>query len=393
MHSMSWLSLFLAIASTVGLVAVLLQRLVMGRYLRRPTPAPRTTPGISILKPLCGIDDDLEQNLASFAALEWPHYEVLLGVKNTQDAAYPVAVSAAQRWPRVFRVVLQHGEPGLNPKVNQLVTLERAARFELLFISDSNAKVAPGALAELAALFENPAVGCVTSPIGGVGHQTLGALLDNLHLASTIGPGMVAAKAFAGKSIVVGKSMALRREVVRRLGGFEAYANVLAEDYVIGQHVEALGFEVAVAKQPVMNVAVARSVSSFVKRYVRWSVIHRTCLTLPTYLSQALLNPWPLAVLAALLAHSWHFAGFAAVVFLARVLIDASATRRLGLEKFGLREVGAVAVKDWIIFIAWVNGLVARTVEWRGNRLTVTHGSRLVLPEADEPEVAREYSA
>ncbi len=383
---MSWLGTALLVASAIGLAAVVLMRLVVAFATRRPTPPPASRPAFSVLKPLCGVDDELEENLACFAALDWPRYEVLLGVKDASDPAYAVAVRAARRWPGLFRVVLQEGAPGLNPKVNQLVTLARHARHELIVISDSNVRVPRGYLAELATLFEDPWVGCVTNPVSGQGHASFGALLDNLHLAAAIGPGQISSKAFADKAIVVGKSMALRRSVIDRLGGLEAYADILAEDYVIGQQVTGvLGLEVKVAKLPVMNVAVTRGVRAFVKRYERWSIIHRTAITLPTYLAQALLNPWPLAVAGAVLAPSKATATAALLVFLLKALVDFSAARSLGFKGLGVTALFGVAAKDLIVFVAWLNGLFARSIDWRGNRLRVGHGSRLALP-VDEAE-------
>ncbi|MEW6433278.1 MAG: glycosyltransferase [Myxococcota bacterium] len=386
---MNWLTLTLLTLAAVGFVALTLQRVGLAAAVRGPVRPPTRRPGISILKPLCGVDDALEENLASFAVLDYPRCEVLLGVKDTRDPAYTVACRAAARAPRRFRVVLQQGEAGLNPKVNQLVTLARAARHDLLLVSDSNSRLAPGALQELAALFEDPRVACVSNPVSGAGHESFGALLDNLHLASGIGAGQLAAKAVAGKDLVVGKSMALSREALDALGGFAAYADVLAEDYVIGQDItRKLGRTVAIARTPVLNVAVRRSVSSFFQRYVRWSVIHRTAITLPTYLSQALLNPWPLLVLVAVLKPGAGTAGLAAAGLLLKAAIDVSAARALGCGPLGVKALGAVAVKDLLLFIAWCNGLVSRTVTWRGTRLRVTHGSRLVRPGAALPEVA-----
>ena len=52
----------------------------MGRA--APAPAPKTRPLVSILKPLAGVDDELELNLASFEALDYPDYEILLGVAS-----------------------------------------------------------------------------------------------------------------------------------------------------------------------------------------------------------------------------------------------------------------------------------------------------------------------
>ena len=106
-------------AAGVGIILLFVHVVVLWRHLRGPLPKPTVRPPISILKPLCGLDDRLLQNLSTFADLPYPSYEVLLGLRDADDAAYETARSVARRWPRRFRVVLQSGEPGLNPKVNQ----------------------------------------------------------------------------------------------------------------------------------------------------------------------------------------------------------------------------------------------------------------------------------
>ncbi len=377
MAALSWL---FWVAAVAGLVALAVQRWAVSRFLntKRPARAGVRAP-FSVLKPLCGLDDALEENLRSFTRLAYPSYEVLLGVKDVDDPAYPVARRLAAEHPGCFRVVLQQGTPGLNPKVNQLVTLARAARHEWLAVSDSNATWPPGALAEMADLFADERVGCITSPVTGSGHETLGALLDNLHLASAIGPGQIGAKVVARQDLVVGKSMALRRRALDAVGGFTAFADVLAEDYVIGQALRRQGYRIGLAQLPVTNVAIARPVRAFFARYLRWSVIHRTAVSAPTYWAQALLNPWPLAVVAATLTGSVGGAVAASAVFCAKCVLDASAARALGCRPLrpGLRLAWAVALKDALLFAAWCHGLVSRTVVWRGHPLRVGPGSRL----------------
>ncbi|RKH18602.1 glycosyl transferase [Corallococcus sp. AB030] len=371
-------SLLLA-ASAVGLVALLLQALFVRRHRRTVPAGPTHRPGLSILKPLCGVDDDLEANLACFARLPYPHYEVLLGVKDARDPAYAVARAAQAKWPHVMRVVLQEGEPGLNPKVNQLVTLSSEARFDLWVVSDSNTRVGDGYLEEIAAGFEDPTVGCVTHPVAGLGEKTFGSLLDNLHLSSSAAAGMIAAKHVADRDIVVGKSMALRREDVEALGGFFSVKDVLAEDYVIGQWVtRKLGKRVVLAHAPVFNVSLRKSVDAFFQRYLRWSVIHRTAVSPSTYLAQALLNPVPLAVLGALI-HPSALTGLAALaVALGKVWVDVAVFRSLRPQPVSLRAAPAVLVKDALLFAAWWHGAFRRTVDWRGTRLRVVSGTRLV---------------
>ncbi len=175
-------------ASVLGLGALALQRAALGSYLGSAGPTFTSLPGISILKPLCGADDGLEESLTEFAQLPYPRYELLLGVADESDAAFPIAQRVAALFPNVVQVVLQEGAPGLNPKVNQLITLQQGAQYDILLISDSNTRTAPGYLAEMAAMFEDPEVGCATNPVSGRGAASIGATLDNMHLAGRRSP-------------------------------------------------------------------------------------------------------------------------------------------------------------------------------------------------------------
>ncbi len=372
------LALTLLAAAAAGTLLLLAQLIALRRHLRAPVAVPRGRPGISVLKPLCGVDDELEQNLACFAALDWPDYEVLLGVRSTDDAACPVARRFQARFPGRFRLVVQRGEPGLNPKVNQLITLARAARHPLLVVSDSNVRVEPGYLSEIAALLEDPAVGLVTHAIAGVGERRLGSLFDHLHLAGSVAPGVVAAQALAGLDIVVGKSMAFRREDLAALGGFEAAKDVLAEDFVLGRMVSrVLGKKVVLARRPIQNVSVRRGVGDFVARYGRWAVLNRTVTGRFVHLSQACLNPVLLAA-AALAAEPGAFTLAALCALSAgKACLDGACGRALRPGGFRLLQLALVPLKDLVYALAWARGLVRSTVDWRGTRIRVLAGTRI----------------
>jgi ceramide glucosyltransferase len=384
---MAHLGLLLLGAATLGLGALTVMLLLTLLHVRRPALVPAEWPGISVLKPLCGADDDLAANIASFAGLPYAgEYEVLLGVRSPGDPAWSVAEEAVRRWPGRMRLVRQEREVGLNPKVNQLVGMTRAARHDLLVISDSNIRVPDSYLGDIAAHLSRPGVACVTHPIGGQGHRSLGALLDNLHLASTIATGMVAAHRLARRELVVGKSMAMWRQDLELLGGFESVANVLAEDHALGNRIrEELGRKVAVSSLPVWNIAVEKSVGHFFRRYLRWSIIHRTAIRFPTYLAESLLNPIPLAMIGFALRPTSGAAVTLVACAVLKPTLDAVAFSRLRREMFSWQAFGVVWVKDLLLFLTWVHGLFARTVVWRGNRLRVRSGSQLVPLVADPP--------
>jgi ceramide glucosyltransferase len=376
----------LTAAAALGLLVAWSQLAALWKHLRRPRAVPVRRPGISILKPLCGLDDRLAGNLLSFAELPYPNYEVLLGLRNENDPAHALAGMAVRRWPHRFRIVLQQGEAGLNPKVNQLVTLARHARHNILVISDSNTRVEPDYLDDIAAHLEDPTVGLVTHLLAGDGEgesdARLGAVADNLHITGVITPGVVAAKLLAHKDYVIGKSMAMRRADLQSLGGFEAVNNVLAEDFVLGRAVtDLLGKRVALGRSIVKCVSVRRALPAFTRRYARWNVMQHQCAGLPAYLGLLLENPTLLATVAALIEPGVPTLALLLGCLTSRMATDALAGRLLRGRAFQPRALLAGAVKDLLSGAAWVYGLVSHSIEWRSNRLVVLSGSRLRIKQ------------
>jgi len=377
----AYVSYALFCASCLGLGLIAAQFSVLRHHVRAPLARTDRRPPISILKPLCGIDDGLEDNLALFANLDYPEYEVVLGTRDVRDPAWRVARAAARKWPGRFRVVLQRGEPGLNPKVNQLVTLASAARHDLLVVSDSNVRVEPGYLDEIAALLGDREVGLVTHPIAGEGETSLGSVLDHLHLTASVTPSVLGLKRLVGRDVVVGKSMALRRADLLALGGFEAAKDVLAEDYVIGVMItEALGKRVEIGRRPVRNVSERRTFLEFVRRYQRWGVLQRQAAGPLLYACGALLNPVLLAAIAAVVSRTPSALCALGATCAAKTALDGASASALRPGGFRARHLALIPMKDIVLGVVWAYCFIRRDVEWRGTRILVERGTRIEVP-------------
>ena len=310
-------------------------------------------------------------------------------MKTDEDPAYPFACEAARRWPDRVRVVIQRGSPGLNAKVNQLLTLEQEARHDILLVSDSNVRVQPAYLREIAFHLADPNVALVTHGIVGSGEERLGSWMDRLHLASFVTPGMIAPSRILGIGLVVGKSMAMHKADVAALGGFGAYKDVLAEDYLIGRTIQSkLRRQIRIAHTPVANVSYQVTLAEFYLRYVRWDIIQRKLIGRFFYGFQILLNPPALALLAWLLLPTdtrfWAFALICAV----KSLADGLSRSRLEGSRLRLRDCLLTPVKDVVVGGAFLQALVSNTVTWRGNRLRVLRGTKLAArPAPVDPNV------
>src|SRR5262249_48034952 len=291
------------------------------------------------------------------------------------------------------RVVVQRGAPGLNPKVNQLITLAAEARHDTLVVSDSNVLVPPDYLDQIAAHLEDPAVGLVTHRLAGIGERRLGAFFDNAYLSAGITAGVIAAKNIGGTDFVVAKSLAIRRTDLKSLGGFEALKDVLAEDFVIGRLVlQKLRKRVALADQPVFNVSSFRSVRSFVARYARWSVLQRKAVGPVVYALELLLNPVAFASLAFAADPGLLALSFWTVCCSAKALLDCGSIRVLRGSSVPLRYWPGFALKDLLVTLAWVYGLISNKVNWRGNSLVVLEGTRLARVGHRSRQLERAHS-
>lgn len=403
------LLLFALLSLAVTLAAHAAAYRLLSRQPGRGSEPPPWHPPVSVLKPLKGVDPGLYDNLASLARQDYEAFELVLGAEDPDDPALEVAERLRRDFPGV-PITIVAGAPrlGLNPKVRVLAELTRRARYEHLLVSDSNVRAPRGYLAamidEMTATHrrgDDRPVGLVSSVLAGGGEESLGARFESQHLVSFVAPSVAAAEVIAGHPCVVGKSMLLRRRVLALLGGWAAVADVLAEDYVLGQAFHRAGWRVALSPVPLTVVGGRRTVGDFLARHLRWSQMRRR-IAPAAYAGEALLNPVPWLLAAGAAAFAGPMDGTAMAIAAAGVAVKSSAdallARRLGAGAAAvLAGLLCTPVKDLLIAAVWLAGFFRRTVAWRGHRMRLGPGSRLepipepvpLAPAPAGPEVAR----
>jgi len=387
----------LVVLAPVSLLITLLAHAAVFVALSPRLPGDGPAPPITVLKPVKGDEPGLYENLASLARQDYPAYEILIGADDARDPALETARQVQEDFPQVpIGIHVGARQLGLNPKVNLLSALFDRARHDAVLISDSNVRVGPEYLREMAAEMADPAVGLVTNMVVGDG-AGVGALLETLHLNSFVAAATSLARVAVGRACVIGKSMLLRRSDLERLGGLHEVRNVLAEDFVIGRMYELAGFRVALSPYLVRCMNDGWTVERFLNRHVRWAQMRRR-IAPAAYLGELLLNPvlWIALATLSLLAtgpgRDLRLLAVAAAGVAVKCASDSLLCRRLRGTLPRAAEVIVMPLKDLAMAAIWLVAWFRRRVSWRGNELRIERGSLLTAAEPEAMEAAQEVA-
>jgi len=212
-------------------------------------------PSVSILKPVKGLDDELEASLESFYRLHYPLFEILFAVDDWNDPALKVIRKVADKYPHIKTIILATGQPETqNPKVHKLATMESESRGRLLWVTDANVRVEPNTLLELVEEYHSTGASLIFSPIQGTSSHTFASLMENTGLNFFTSGNVVTLWKLFRQPIVVGKSMLIDSQALKTFGGFSYFKDYLAEDYVIGKSFQQKGFKVSTNFTWVANI-------------------------------------------------------------------------------------------------------------------------------------------
>lgn len=373
------LEIVLMIIISVGLLYTFSTVIVsMIEIRRRLFLIPRNQlPPVSILKPLKGIDDQLERNLQSFFTLDYPKHELLFGLSDPKDPAITIVKKLQARYPQVSsRLVIDPRRVGLNPKVNNLENLYTQTRYNLLLISDSNVRVENQYVYHMVSEYLKPGVGLVTSIFRGSFAQSIGSIFENLHLNTYIAPNVMTIKKLFCKSITIGKSMLFNKEVIDRIKGFSIFGEFLAEDHMLGIHIKNAGLKISQSNYIIDNVNINWSVDKFINRHMRWAKMRRT-INIGHYLAEPLSNPILIAFVLMLVRLDIIGIILFSLITFTKIIPDMINAR---LIKSDLKWYHGLLIplKDLLIGFIWFVPFVNRKINWRGNNFRISKGTRLL---------------
>src|SRR6202166_2234992 len=350
--------------------------LAFSRRAKAQAPATSTfEPPVSILKPVHGVDFASYQNYASFCQQDYPEYEILFAVNNKSDRAIAVITQLIADYPqRHINLLIGAEYFGANQKVNNLARLTREATHEVLALSDGDVRVGANYLRNVVAPLRDENVGAVTSFYRSIAQNDLYAELEAVGASSDFFAGVLMAAWTEGVKFTLGASVATTKTWMRKIGGFEAIAAFLADDYEIGRRVAQAHGRVVLSHETVSTMYPAQTFRSFWQHQLRWARTVRLCR--PASYAALLFTqglPW---VMAAALIASTH--GIAASYLLAYLVLRLAMAWLVGVSVVGdgvvRRRLWLVPLWDAIHFVVWVASFASNHVVWGNVEYVIDRG-------------------
>lgn len=364
--------LLLVVAGAV--VYSLLSILAAWRYLAARPPALKSIEPISILKPLAGLDLDLESRLRTFFEQDYAAFEILFAVRSGDDPAAQVVSKLQKQYPNIPTRLIVTGEPPYpNAKVYSLERMLVAAANDLVVMSDSDIHVRADLLRTVAAEFQDPHVGVATCPYRAVPGPSFWSRLETTGMNADFWASALVARMVEGVRFAVGPTIVARRSVLESIGGFDCLKDYLAEDFVMGKFAAEAGHGVILSSYVIDHHIDSVTLRQSVAHRLRW--VRSTRRSRPMgYLGQLFTMPLPLALLLFVVRPEWW-----------PVPVIATVIRSLAAYTVSARVLKArlnwllLPVEDLAGFCFWLAGFFGDTISWRGRRYRLYSDGRFEL--------------
>ena len=371
-HAMGWCLTGLALCSAG--YAFIVSAFVL-RYGAAPDAKKNLEP-VTILKPLHRDEPGLFAALATFLEQNYAApVQVVFGIQDPNDPAIGVVHRLMREYPGAdIELVIDSRLHGTNRKVSNLVNMMRAARHDILIVSDSDISVRNDWLTRVVNSLSRERVGAVSclyaGKVNGNGWSTLAAMGTTYEFL----PNVIAALSFGLAKPCFGSTIALRRATLEEIGGFPAFADKLADDYEMGRAVRAKGLEVAIPPFAVAHGNAERDWTELYRHEVRWNrtthVVDPVGHTL-SFITYGV----PLAVLAMVFSRFSSAAdSVLALTILSRFCLKWSTERKFSLYA---GPFWALPIRDVLSFVVFLLSFFAEDVHWRGSRFAVSSSGLL----------------
>jgi ceramide glucosyltransferase len=339
-------------------------------------------PPVSVLKPLMGLEPNLEQNLESFFLQDYPDFELIFGMRDANDAAKSLVEALRSKYSHVRSRIVLSGEPNIpNAKVFALGRMLDHASASYLVITDSDVCVSRNCLREVITPLLDKSNGVVTCLYRGLPAGGLWSRLEALGMSVELPSGVLVANMLEGMKFALGPTMATRTDVLESIGGIAALGQYCADDYVLGNLAHASGKQVVLSNHIIGHVAMNTSARASMLHQVRWmrsTRFSRKAGHVGTGLTYAM--PFGLLGLSSgVLGHNWQLGlGLLTWAILNRMVQAVAIGWRVIGDRESLKLCWLYPCRDLMGFVVWCASFAGSDITWRNHRYRLVRGGKMI---------------
>jgi ceramide glucosyltransferase len=337
---------------------------------RDDRPRSRLHPPVTVLVPAHGAPPRLAECLRSVCRQDYPAFQVVFGLHAADDPARAVIEALmAEHGGLDLELVIDSRRLGANPKNCNLANMMAAARHQVIVMVDSDVLVEPDFLAAMVAPLAEPGVGGVTCVYKATAEPGLAPALGTLAINDWFVPSVLVDVARRHSlSFAYGAAIAVTRPALERIGGFDAMASAVSQDFVIGSRLYSAGYLVRLASSVVTTVVAEPTLADLLRHELRWVRGIRAVRPRDHALSIVMVPLLPFVLLA---GPTWPAAATAAavaVLLAARLVLHRLLRRRMDMPAV---DLWLLPVREVLTALVWASSFFGRRVRW-GNSVMVT---------------------
>jgi ceramide glucosyltransferase len=321
------------------------------------------------------------ESFRSHCAQEYGEYEILFGVSDPEDPAIEAVEKLKKEFPqRQIRLIFCSEDLGANTKVSNLAQMVRQARHEQLVVSDSDIRVESDYLRRVVAPLSRPEIGLVTCLYRGMANSMLGSKLESLGISTDFCAGVLVARMLEGIKFGLGSTLAFRRRDLESVGGFEALADYLADDYQLGNRLAAKGLEIELSDVVVETFLPRYSAVEFLGHQLRWARTIRDS-RFWGYVGLGFTFGLPWALLGLLISRGALWAwGLFAITVAFRAAMSLEVGSAVLQDRQLIPFLYLVPLRDLVAFFVWIASFAGHTILWRGESFRLRRGKLARIP-------------
>jgi len=372
---LAWLFLLLSIAAIFYYCYCIYA--AVDFFTNQPSINPNFHPSVTILKPLCGLEPDAYHNLSSFVKQDYPEYQIVFAVRENTDPIIPIVEQLQKDFPeKDLSLVIDPRVIGTNLKVSNLANAILKAKYDILIIADSDIVVESDYLKRVVRPLANEKVGVVTCLYNSRIKGWL-AIFEALNISTQFAPSVLTARKLQGISFAFGSTIVIRRQILAEIGGFEAIADCLADDFQLGNLPSKKGYKVVLSDCIVEHYLGTNNIQDFISRQIRWL----RCIRVERfwdYLGLIFTQGTATSLLFLIVSFGSKIAWFIlGITYFLRILMVQIVAVIYLKDNIATKYFWLVPLRDAIGFLLWIYALFGNKINWRGKQFKLVKGGKL----------------